>query len=172
MVGDVVVEKIHMPKNISEKERYMALSPDNRKKYLEKLVKEIIYLNKGITVSEIVNALLLSYDAVRRHLTTLESTGEVYCVRYGQSEVFFPNGRNIHAEDEMDLQIGDSTFAISVLSNQFDDFLLIQEKKAEPNGKYKAKGAIMVQLKSVPEFFRKTSEFFRNYNDKKQEMVA
>lgn len=167
MSGADMAGSIVKPKNIMDKERYMVLSPENRKKYLENLIRELIHLNKGITVAEIMKTLLLSYDTVRRHLTTLEAVGEIYCVRYGNSEAYFPNGRNVHPEDEIEIVDGDNVFVFSVLSNQFDDFLFIQEKKADSSGRRRSKGAIMVPLRCVADFYGKSSTFVGEYIKKK-----
>lgn len=161
-----MLNNFKMPKTFLHKEKYMSLSPENRKKYLGNLIKELIFLNKGITVSQIMDSLQLSYDAVRRHLIALETIGNIYRVKYGQSEVYFPNGKNLHPEDEIELKFDETIFTFSFLSNQFDDFLLIQEKRIEEKGRQKARGSIMIRQKNIPPFLRTLSKSYKEYNSK------
>lgn len=162
-------EGIALPKTPLTKEAYMSLSPQNRLRYIESLVRGTIHLNKGITASQICKALDLSYASVKRHLDALEARGECYKVKYGESHVYFHNGVNLHPEIQKILEEKGTRFEFSFLRNDFGRFFYIQEKIKDPDGKYRAKGALMIPIGLLEKFYLTSQKIIREYI-KKEDM--
>jgi predicted transcriptional regulator len=163
MVVLMLKEGIVFPENQMSRESYMSLSPQNRLRYIESIVKDTIHMNKGITATQICKSLTLSYQAVKRHLDALEARGECYKVKYGESYVYFPNGINMHPEMQRKVEKDGVLYEFSFLKNGFGEFFHVQEKVREPDGRYRSKGAIMIPIGLLETFYSTSAKTIKEY---------
>ena len=151
------------PKEIFSKERFLAYSPLMRFKYIQKLIKEFVNLNDGVTSSQIVSELGLNYETVVRHLDRIEATGEFYKSTYGKTNVYFGNHKNLHPLGKFDMNFNAKIFSLSILNHNNRDVLFIQEKVIEPSGGYRVKGGVLIPIEDTVKFFSGVKSFLQEY---------
>jgi len=151
------------PKDIFSKEKFMAYSPSMRFKYIQKLIKEFVTLNDGVTISQIEKELSMNYETVVRHLDRLEATGEFYKAVYGRTNVYFSNHKNQHPIGKHEVEMDSRNFTFSILRQNNQDILFLQEKIIEPTGGYRVRGGILIPIKDTTKFFFEIRSFLQKY---------
>jgi|TARA_Y100000310_G_scaffold166850_1_gene166521 hypothetical protein len=161
----ILKQGLTKPNEIYTREKFLAYSPAMRFKYIQKLIKEFVKVNDGITIAEIEQELRLNYETIVRHLDRLEATGDFYKATYGKTKVYFSNHKNMHPIGTVEINLGTKKFYLSILNQRSEDILFIQEKVVEPKGGYVIRGGILVPLKDTNDLFSGIRIFLQSYKN-------
>lgn len=161
----ILKQGLTKPTEIYSREKFLAYSPAMRFKYIQKLIKEFVKINEGVTIAEIEKELGLNYETIVRHLDRLEATGDFYKATYGKTKVYFSNHKNTHPIGTVEIDLGKKKFCLSILNQQSEDTLFVQEKVVEPKGGYIIRGGVLIPLKDTGDLFSGIRLFLQNYKN-------
>lgn len=152
--------EINIPSLMLSPEEVQVLRPNEREKYVRSLIKEILSKNeRGVMVSEIVDATNLSRITVTKHLEHLVAIREAYKSDRGTGSVYYLNGRPVHPTERISVPIGDKVYDFFKLENALGEFVFIQEKEQDELRLTTIKGGIMIKCQDMLKFKDALSKF-------------
>lgn len=130
------------------------LAPDAKEEYYRMVVSEVVRSNPGgVTVTDIRDLTGFDRKTVSHHLEFLVAVREAYKeVIPPRTAKYYPNGRLVHGFGESTARIGDSFFTFRRLTNQFGEFIYVQEKKRDSRNLLAVAGGILVPADLVDDF--------------------
>ncbi|MFA6550872.1 MAG: hypothetical protein WCT36_06005 [Candidatus Gracilibacteria bacterium] len=129
------------------------MADDSRTLILGKLKENL----RGMTISQLVEATGISRETITKHLLALGYENEVYTVKFGNAEVFCSNHRKVRDKDTVKVSLGNRTFFVNRLNNEFGDFIKIAETR-KIGEKWETKGSILVPPEALKQFIEALKE--------------
>jgi len=152
--------KINLPKTMLSPEEIKALNPKEREERVRALIKNILSLNeKGVMVSEVVDATKLNRITVTKHLEHLVAIREAYKKDRGTGALYYKNGKLVHSTDRVSMNVGNKFYDFIKLENPEGEFVFIQEKEQDELRLLTIKGGIMVHLDDFSKFISGLQKF-------------
>lgn len=137
--------------DISEEE-YKTLPPDEKERFVFETLKEVVSQNRdGVTKSEILSVTPFGRKTIDKHLEKLVALNEAYVRRMGGTDVYYPNGRLLHANAEWTEQINGKTFRLTLLQNLSGQSIYLQDIEEDDMGE-EAKGGILIPRHAFDDF--------------------
>jgi len=123
-------------------EEMQSLSPEERSRYYERYLFELIKLHskEGLTQAELEKITGINANTLGKYLELLSSKRKVYRSKKGRSIIYYPNGKIAHSLSEKDLTIIDANtgfekrYRFYLIENPEGQQLYIQEKEIDNNG--------------------------------------
>lgn len=155
--------ELNLPSDLFTEEQFGSLTPIEKEKYVTGVLKKILEANpNGVTISQIAKELsYFSRASVWRHLELLMATREGYRLDFGKVAIYYPNGKQIHHAFQNDVKLGDSIYGFFFVTNNFGDFLYIQEKKEDKLGMKEVCGGLVIPASDIPEFIETINKSFK-----------
>ena len=153
-------EGIEIPE-LDSIEDYKKKSPQQRERYSEMKIKEMITKNtgKGVTISQIEKNTYFHRNTISKHVKSLINKGEIY--QYpaeAPNGLLFSNGNLLDPIFRENLGIDNKLFSIYVIKNQLGKFCYIQEKKENIYGQMETKGGLVVPVDQIVNFSDRLKE--------------
>jgi len=154
-------------------EEYTKLPPSEKERYAISTIKEILKLNRkrGVTIKQIEDNTFLHRNTIAYHLDTLVAKGESY--KYppdSRSALFFPNGNLADPILQEDITLENKIFSVYLMSNQYGNFVYIQEKEVGIDGSVDVKGGIMIPFDERKKFFENLMGITKLFNISKSKL--
>lgn len=160
---------INLPTDLLQKEKYEVMPPSDKERYIYTALKKILELNpNGITITMIKKATGFTYSTVWHHLEKMVATREGYKLDYGNTIIYFPNGKMVHHLKSEDMQIGDRGYSFYVVVNNFGKFVYLQEKKENRLGLTEVCGGLLIPYENLDEFI----ESLVNMKEKSKKLIV
>lgn len=142
-------------------EEYRKKSPQQRERYSEMKIKEMITKNteKGVTISQIEKNTYFHRNTISKHIKSLINKGEVY--QYppdAPNGLLFSNGNLLDPIFKENITIDNKLFSIYIIKNQLGKFFYIQEKKENLYGQIETKGGLVIPLDQITNFSKSLGE--------------
>lgn len=178
---------IKIPKNIIAEEDFLKLSRQNKKFYLENLLKTILKLNSkrelGVTIKDLSSIIdLVSESTILNYLNHLNDSGIIYSLK-GKPTRYFLNGRISHEIPGGFFELsGDREYEFKLIANNLSELyspiIILEEFKRDEFDKKEKKGSIMIRGEDFDDFINylqmfkpKINEFITNFKEKIQEVI-
>jgi len=147
------MEKINLPENMLEREKYNMLSSQQKGEYITNLLKEILKLNPtGITVSNVKKNTYLSHSVVWHHLEILAARGECLRIERGDTDVYNHNNI-INTLKELDFLDNAHNlqfqYNFDLIENIFGKFLRIQRQRESRSDSHFTRAGIIIPYELV-----------------------
>jgi len=145
---------IKSPKNILDEEAYEQLPSKDKALYLEKVLQDILILNKntGVTIPTLLEIAPFSRKGISKYLEKLVARRVAYKIQQGNTIMYHINGRLIHHIFEKNITAGNRDYSFKALFDGKQVSIFIQEIKKNELGVIEEGGGIIVPLKSLDEF--------------------
>jgi hypothetical protein len=168
-VFTTLMHNIKLPE-LEKHDEYLKRSPQERERYAEAKIKEIIQLNTGfgLTVTQIEDNTYFHRNTISKHTKNLISKGEVY--QYppnSRNGLLFSNGNLLDPIFKDQIILENKFFDVYVISNQFGKFLFIQEKKEDIYHQIENKGGIIVPIDEIVTFKTKLDDIIKQLQIKR-----
>ena len=138
------------------KERVLKMPPQEREKYYERVILDILIVNKqGATAPEISQSTGFAERTIRGHLDRLTARGEIHSVVRGGASFYFTRGviqgetLTIKSNIKPGLQ-----YVITNLENIDGEFYYIQQKEIDDYRALRVKGSVMIAKEDGQDFIR------------------
>ena len=160
---------LELPPTILKPEDVLSMNPQDRDKYVERLLLQILELNlQGATRSEIRDATGLDRATITKHLDRLLAIREAYRIERGILSIYYKNGKVIHARNIEHKFANDKRYSFFRLVNDEGKFTYIQEKETNSFGTVKVKGGILIRDEALMEFIKELQKFAMELNQLEQ----
>jgi hypothetical protein len=147
------METIKIPE-VLPRAQILRLPPEERESYLREIIKKTIEANpNGISVSQLAKDLPFDSRSIEKHLAIMLHTNEIYSVKIGNTNLYFPNTRALHPIAEAKFSINNREYKLYTLKNRLGEFVLIQEVR----GLKQVGGGILIPLNGFRQFINKLS---------------
>ena len=135
------------------KDEIQRLPTYEREFYIKDTIRRTLQLNpQGVTIGDLVKRLGFEPRTVDKYLSIMKHTNEIYVDNYGNTVVYFPNTRMMHAISEETLPIsGDMMIKTFRLRNNLGDFVFIQSREKEEY-REDVNSGLLIPLEKFPEF--------------------
>lgn len=149
-----MVPNTKTPDNILDEKAYNQLPPKDKPLYMEKILQEILVLNKdgGVTIPELLATTPFSRKGISKYLEKLVARRVAYKIQQGNTVVYNINGRLVHHVFQKNVIVGDRDYSFKALFDGKQVSIFIQEIKKNELGVIEEGGGIIVPLKSINEF--------------------
>jgi len=116
---------------------------------------------RGILASQLAKELNLHHQQMMSILETLVALREAYDFKYGNTKLFFPNGRLNHPISFQDMKIDNKNYSFCEIVQHLNGqkYIFIQEKELDHNNVLEPKGGILLNEIDLDQFIQKLSEF-------------
>lgn len=138
------------------KERVLKMPPQEREKYYERVILDILIANKqGATAPEISHSTGFAERTIRGHLDRLTARGETHIITRGGVTFHFARGiiqgekLTIKSKVKPGLQ-----YVITNLENVDGKFFYIQQKEIDEYRALRVKGSVMVAEEDGQDFIK------------------
>jgi len=182
-----IVSSLEVPKNLMSDEDFSMLSRQNRRFYLENLIKKVLKLNNkrefGVTLKDLSLMInLVSEITIQKYLNRLNDSGVIYSLK-GRPTRYFINGRISHEIPGGYFELSkDRIYEFKLIANNlselFSPFIIIQELKKDEFDETEKKGSIMIRgeyfddfINYLQKFRSQINEFVKNFKEKIQEVI-
>jgi len=142
-------------------EDYKKKSPQQRERYSDMKIKEIIQLNtnKGVTISQIEKHTYFHRNTISKHIKSLTYKGEIYQYPAGMPNgLLFSNGNLLDPIFKENITLPDKIFSLYAIKNRMGKFLYIQEKKENLYGQLETKGGLIIPIDEAKNFFNQIND--------------
>jgi hypothetical protein len=147
------MEKTKIPE-VLPRAQILKLPPEEREYYLGEIIKKTIEANLyGISLSQLAKDLPFDSRSIEKHLAIMLHTNEIYSVKIGTTNLYFPNTRALHPIAEEKFEINNREYKLYTLKNRLGEFVLIQEVR----GLKQVGGGILIPLSGFRQFVNKLS---------------
>ena len=147
------MHKIEVPE-VLPRAQILRLPPEEREAYLKEIIKKTIEMSPyGVSVTLLAGALPFDSRAIEKHLAIMLHTNEIYSVKIGTTNLYFPNTRTMHPVAEEKFEINNREYKVYTLKNRLGEFVLIQEVR----GLKQVGGGILIPLSGFKQFVAKLS---------------
>jgi hypothetical protein len=137
-----------------------ALRPEERERYIDSVVLEILASNeRGVTIAQVAKATGFNRITVARHLENLVAIREAYKKHRGGVAIYSRNGRLLHEADRFEIKVRGTIYSYYKLQNDEGQFIYIQEKVETALRTVRTVGGIMIDVRDFPEFLKGLSRF-------------
>jgi predicted ArsR family transcriptional regulator len=149
---------LRVPDNVKliGKERVLKMPPQDREKYYEKVILDILLANReGATAKEIASNTGFAERTIRGHLDKLTARGETYAVSRGGAAFYFARG--LSQEKALTIKSKNKEglyYVITNLKNADGDFFYVQQKELDEYRALRVKGAIMIAKADGQDFIK------------------
>lgn len=163
------MHSIKLPE-LEENENYLKKPPQEKERYTESKIKEIIQLNTewGINMKQIEENTYFHRNTISKHVRNIMTKGEIY--QYppdSRNGLLFSNGNLLDPIFKDRILMQDKFFEIYVISNRMGKFLYIQEKKEDIYSQVESKGGIIIPIDQMDIFKDKFDEIVKKLHTKK-----
>ena len=138
------------------KERVLKMPPQEREKYYERVILDILIANKlGATAPEISQSTGFAERTIRGHLDRLTARGEAHTITRGGVAFYFTRGiiqgetLTIKSKTKQGLQ-----YIITNLENVDGKFYYIQQKEIDEYRALRVKGSVMIAKEDGHDFIK------------------
>ncbi len=151
-------------------EEFIKKSPQERERYTESKIKEIIQLNTqiGINMKQIEENTYFHRNTISKHVKNTISKGEIY--QYppnSRNGLLFSNGNLLDPIFKDKIVLQNKFFDIYVISNRLGKFLYIQEKKEDIYHEIETKGGIIIPIDEIFSFKENFDTIIKKIKNKK-----
>ncbi len=123
----------------------LAMRPQDRKRYVEHIIHEIVQLNqRGVTISEVARATGLQYNPVMKHLDHLVATRQATCQARGTGRIYYPLGKVLAEVEYRDRNVENRFYHIRRIQDEGQTCIAIQEIEVDESRTLVVKGGILV----------------------------
>ncbi|TKJ17064.1 hypothetical protein CEE44_00835 [Candidatus Woesearchaeota archaeon B3_Woes] len=155
---------------LEEYDLYSKKPPQEREKYAESKIKEIIQLNTniGINMKQIEENTFFHRNTISKHIKNLITKGEIY--QYppdSRNGLLFSNGNLLDPIYKNKIILQNKFFEIYVISNRLGKFLYIQEKKEDIYNEIESKGGIIIPLDELDTFKERFDDIMKILHTKR-----
>lgn len=148
------MQTIKTPK-VLPRGQILRLPPEEREYYLGETIKKTIEMNKyGVSVGLLAESLPFGSRAIEKHLAIMSHTNEIYSVKIGTTNLYFPNTKALHPIAEEKFKIDGREYKIYTLKNRLGEFVLIQEVR----GLKQIGGGILIPISGFKKFLARLSK--------------
>jgi len=142
---------IHLP-NILDKKKYLTLSPQDQEEYIERKIKEIVFMNDdGVTIPDIDENVPFTRPTIIKHLEKLVALRESYKIKRRNVTVYYPNGKIVHAEKMLkDECLSGTQLKATFLNNKVGKFVFLEDVS---NNKISG-GSMLLKRDDLSEFVK------------------
>lgn len=141
-------------------EEIMMLSPEERSRYYERYLFELLKNNskQGLTLADFEKLTSMSVNTLSKYLEILSSKRKVYRSKRGRTIIYYPNGKIAHPLIEKDLIVSDKEtgfekrYRIYLIENPEGQMVYIQEKEIDINGFENVVAGITVPKTGIKSF--------------------
>lgn len=145
------METIKIPE-VLPRQQILRLPPEEREYYLREIIKKTIEANLyGISLSQLAKDLPFDSRSIEKHLAIMLHTNEIYSIKIGTTNLYFPNTRALHPIAEEKFEINNREYKVYTLKNRLGEFVLIQEVR----GLKQVGGGILIPLSGFKQFVAK-----------------
>ena len=138
------------------KERVLKMPPQERVKYYERVILDILIANKqGATAPEISQSTGFAERTIRGHLDRLTARGEAHTVVRGGASFYFARGvvqgetLIIKSKIKQGLQ-----YVVTDLENIDGEFYYVQQKELDEYRALRVKGSVMIAKEDGQDFIK------------------
>jgi len=148
---------VHVPQTkvpeVLSKDEIQRLPTYEREFYIKETIRRTLQLNpQGVTIGDLVKGLGFESRTVDKYLSIMKHTNEIYLDNYGNTSVYFPNTRMMHAISEETLSIsGDLLIKAFRLRNNLGDFVFIQSRQKDEY-REDVNSGLLIPVEKFPEF--------------------
>jgi Icc-related predicted phosphoesterase len=134
--------------------QYEALAPEKKEEYVSIAVKQLLRENfkRGLSAKEIETASYFHRNTISKHLNKLLSTREIYVNEdKKKGKIYHINGNIDHpsVQDSFLDEKSNRQYSISLLENQFNKFIYVQEITKDAYSKDVVIGGILISPDSL-----------------------
>ncbi|MDD5111116.1 MAG: hypothetical protein PHG85_01065 [Candidatus Altiarchaeota archaeon] len=131
-------------------EKYRSLSPQDQEEYVARKIEEILMINtNGVTISDVSLNTPFTRPTIIKHLEKIVATRKGYKIRRGRLSMYFPNGRVVHPEGQIETKTDTGNqYRATFLNNNFGEFIYIED--LTPNTV--SGGSILIKKHDYPNF--------------------
>lgn len=132
------------------------LPPEDKKEYYRLIIQDVLRNNPdGLTVSKIQKITGFNKKTIRLHLDYLTAIREAYKKEFGpKSIVYYPNHNFSHPHGDRTYKIGDAYYTFKEITNEYGEYLYIQEKTKDRHNMYTVLGGIIISKDGLEDFIR------------------
>ena len=139
--------RIKLPPDVLEKAAFKTLPAKDKEEYLNNLLKQVLELNpKGITISQVKEALGLPISTVWHHLESLSDTAQCRKISRGNIDIYYPCGKasNLgeYAKDNV-------SYTLHTIENEEGRFVSIHVKRENRLGNSTICGGVAIPFELV-----------------------
>jgi hypothetical protein len=144
--------QVKVPEMLS-KEEIQRLPTYEREYYIKETIRKALQLNpQGVTAGDITKNLGFEPRTVDKYLTVMRHTNEIYVDNYGNTIVFFPNTRMMHAISEETLPLTeDLVIKTFRLRNNLGEFVFVQSRQKDEY-REDVNSGLLIPLDRFPDF--------------------
>ncbi|MEK6884582.1 MAG: hypothetical protein AABY22_33425 [Nanoarchaeota archaeon] len=147
-------------------EEIRLLSPEERSKYYERYLFELIKLHfkEGLMQAELEKLTGINANTLSKYLELLTSKRKVFRSKKGKSVIYYPNGKIAHSLMDKDLILADELtgfekrYRLYLIENPEGQLLYIQEKELDENGFENVVAGITIPKSRLYDFIRTLSK--------------
>lgn len=139
-------------------DKIRALPVDDRKKYIDKVILDILRSNpKGLTVAHIADATKFYRRTISDHLEKLAIRGEVYSTAEGKRlKKYFINGETVAEPERIESGLPDGHhFLLYRIKSELGSSVYIQERRLDDFRRTEVLGGITVRDEELENFIKK-----------------
>lgn len=164
------MNKINLPKDILKKEELSKLPAQGKSEYITNLLKKLIELNPdGVTNAQIREATNYTDSTLWHHLEVLNFTEQCNKIQRGSVDVFYPNKRIGHFDEELRYSGNKAIYCFSITRNKFGKFAYIHKKTESRLGDYVISSGLSIPYDLIDNFIsilHKIKEIHLNEDNK------
>lgn len=147
------IDGVKLPTDVLPASKFEVLPSTEKERYIRQALRTILELNRnGVTAPQIHRATGFSRPTVWRHLEQMTATREAYKLDYGHTAVYYANGKMLHHLFKEDLKIDDRSYAFILVSNNFGEFVYLQEKRLTRLGNAEIAGGLLIPVPAFEKF--------------------
>lgn len=168
--NNMVTSKMNLsfPKSLLTTNEIKALRPNEREDYIRAVILDILRRNeKGVTISEVMNATSFNRVTVTKHLEHLVAIREAYKKERGIGTIYFKNGKLVHETDKLSIPCGNKIYEFFKLENPDGVFIYIQEQQRDELRAVNVKGGVMIPIRCFQRFMEGLTHFTIQATEKK-----
>jgi hypothetical protein len=140
---------------LNDKEMLSKLSAQDRYKVVQGILQGLLEDNStGITISQMQKLVPYDQTTIAKHLDYLTAIRIGYRVKFGNTYVYYPNGKIHHPTRIEEHQLGDRYYSVYLIKNPLGEYVYIQEKKKDRDSTTTVSGGLIVPKENIDEFFQ------------------
>jgi hypothetical protein len=146
------VPQVKVPEILS-KEEIQRLPTYEREFYIKEAIRKTLQLNaQGVTMGDLVKALGFESRTVDKYLSIMKHTNEIYVDNYGNTVVYFPNTRMMHAISEETFPLSNDLIVKAFrLRNNLGEFVFVQSRQKDEY-REDVNSGLLIPLDRFPDF--------------------
>ena len=140
------------------------LSPQAKADIITGLIRRYVRdKTDGVTAPEIARDLNLAHTTVKKHLNYLVSTRQLYTKTYSpRNVVYFPNGRLSHPYQQLNIDLKNRRFRVSLIENPKGEFIYLQELENIRSMGERVIGGVIIRKENIDEVLQAVHNILEN----------